>query len=195
MKKNNVIFLGIVVALGLALVFPTGCTKQETGTEETEMVAGEPQEEMAEVEIPEAVSAAYKPHFPDAEIAKVEVEEKGDLMLFDIEFKDDRGEIEVASDGTIIDIATVITEEDLPPAAADAIRKAAEGATVKRFERSEVHSEVRETDGAFTVVKLESFRYVYEAELVKGDQTGEIEVDGDGNVIEPLKWEGPDPRG
>jgi len=28
----------------------------------------------------------------------------------------------------------------------------------------------------------------YEAELVKDDQTGEITVDADGNIVEPLKW-------
>lgn len=191
MKKINVFLIGAGIALCLALVFSTGCAKQEQAAEETEMAAGEPQKEAAKVEIPDAVSAAYKPHFPDAEIAMVEVEEKGDFTLFDIEFKDDKGEIEITSDGTIIDIATVITEGDLPPLAAVAIRKAAEGATVKRLERSEVHSEITEADGEFTLVTLESFRYVYEAEIVKGDQTGEIEVDAEGNVVEPLKWEAP----
>ena len=38
------------------------------------------------------------------------------------------------------------------------------------------------------VMKLGSLRYVYEAELVKGNQTAEIEVTAEGQVIEQPEW-------
>ena len=35
-------------------------------------------------------------------------------------------------------------------------------------------------------------KYVYEAELVRGNQTGEIQVAPDGKVVEAIKWEAAD---
>lgn len=179
MKHSKWIFLVFVVALAFALTVSTGCTQKE----------GQEQGEKAEVELPAAVAEAVKANFPDAQIDKVEVGEEAGITLYDIEFKANQGEIEVAKDGTVIDVVTIITMEDLPKGAAEAIQKAAEGATILRLEKSEVRSEIKEEGGKGTIVKLDSPRYVYEAELVKGDQTGEIEVNADGKVIEPLKWD------
>lgn len=144
------------------------------------------------VELPPAVAKAVKDNFRDAEIDKMEVEEKDGISLYDIEFKAGAGEIEVAEDGTVIDIATIIKLEEVPKPAAEIIQKAAESAKarIKQLEKSEVRAEVQEEGGKAKVVKLAAPRYVYEAELVRGAQTGEIEVAPDGQIIEPLKWEG-----
>lgn len=179
MKHSKWTFLGIVVVLALALTVSSGCKQQE----------GEEQGEKAKVELPAAVEEAVKANFPDAQIDKVEVAEEYGITLYDIEFKADQGEIEVTKDGTIIDVVTIITMDDLPKGAAEAIQKAAEGATILRLEKSEIHSVIKEEEGKGKLVKLESFRYVYEAELVKDGQTGEIEVDADGNITEALKWD------
>lgn len=179
MKHIHPAWLFFVVVLALGLTLSTGCVKQE----------GVEQEEEARAELPAAVIKAVKADFPDSQIDKVEIDEEAGITLYDIEFIADQGEIEVAQDGTVLDVATVITMEDLPKAAAEAIQKAAEEATIKRLERSEVRSEIKEEEGKGRLVKLDRPRYVYEAELVKGDQTGEIEVDADGNVIEQLKWD------
>ncbi|UCE21321.1 MAG: PepSY-like domain-containing protein [Candidatus Aminicenantes bacterium] len=179
MKHINPTRLFFVAVLALALTLSTGCIKQE----------GIEQEEKAEPELPAAVLEAVKADFPDAQIDKVEIVEEAGITLYDIEFKADQGEIEVAQDGTILDVATVITMEDLPKAAAEAIQKAAEGTTIKRLEKSEVRSEIREEDGKGILIKFDIPRYIYEAELVKGDQRGEIEVDADGNIIEELNWD------
>lgn len=179
MKHIHPAWLFFVAVLALGLTLSTGCVKQE----------GIEQEEKAEAELPAAVLEAVKTDFPNAQIDKVEIAEESGITLYDIEFQADQGEIEVAQDGTVLDVATVITMEDLPKAAAEAIQKAAEGATIKRLEKSEVRSEIKEEDGKGRLVKLDSPRYVYEAELVKGDQMGEIEVDADGNVIEELNWD------
>jgi uncharacterized membrane protein YkoI len=39
------------------------------------------------------------------------------------------------------------------------------------------------------LVKLGTHRFVYEAEVEKDGQTGEITVDAEGNIVEELKWD------
>jgi len=178
MKHTNWTLLGFVVVLALALTVLTGCTEKED----------EDQEKKAVEELPDAVAKAVKANFPDAQIDKMEVSEEAGITLYDIEFKADKGEIEVAQDGTVIDVATVITMKDLPNAAAEAIQKAAEGASIKRIEKSEVRAEIKEEGEKGRIVKLDTPRFIYEAELVKDNKTGEIEVAADGKIIEALKW-------
>jgi uncharacterized membrane protein YkoI len=79
--------------------------------------------------------------------------------------------------------------EDLPPAAAEAIQMATEGMTIIRLEMSEIYSEIEAEEGVGKVIVLENHKFVYEAELEKDGQTGEIEVDADGNITEELKWD------
>ena len=179
MKNKKWILLGFAIILGFVLAMLTGCTKQEA----------EEQGEKEEVILPAAVEKAVKANFPDAQIGFIEVSEEAGITLYDIEFKDDKGEIEVTADGTVLDVVTIIAMEDLPQAAAEAIQKAAEGATIRRLEKSEIRAEIKEEGAEGKIVKLDSPRYVYEAELVKDSQTGEIEVDAEGKIIEPLKWD------
>jgi len=189
MKRNNLIFLGFVVLLVFGLAMSTGCAKKE-GEEQAEKPAvEEPEATKPEVELPAAVVEAIEANVPDAEIDFVEVAEEDGITLYDIEFKADRGEIEVTADGTVIDVVTIITMEELPKAAAKAIQDAIEDATIKRLEKSEIRSEIKKEGEKGTVIKLDTPRYVYEAELVKDGQTGEIEVDADGNITEPLMWD------
>ncbi|MGD2246641.1 MAG: hypothetical protein PVI11_08850 [Candidatus Aminicenantes bacterium] len=170
---------GFVLTLALALTMSAACTQKES----------QEAAEKEEMELPAAVSEVVKAYFPNAQIDKIEVAEEYGITLYDIEFKADQGEIEVAVDGTILDVVTIITMDELPKGAAEAIQKAAEGATILRLEKSEIHSVIKEEEGKGTLVKLDSFRYVYEAELMKDGQTGEVEVDADGNITEPLKWD------
>ncbi len=189
MKRNNWLFLGFVVLLVFGLAMSTGCAKKE-GEEQAEKPAvEEPEATKPEVELPAAVVEAIEANVPDAEIDKVEVAEESGITLYDIEFKADQGEIEVAEDGTIIDVVTIITMEELPEAAAQAIQDAIEDATILRLEKSEIYSEINTEGEKGTVVKLDTHRFVYEAELEKNGQKGEIEVDADGNITEPLKWD------
>ena len=189
MKRNNWLFMGFIVFLALGLTISTGCAKKEGEEQAEKLQVEEPKAVTPDMELPAAVIDAIKTHVPDAEIDKVEVAEEAGITLYDIEFKSDRGEIEVTADGTVIDVVTIITMEDLPEAAAQAIQDAIENATILRLEKSEVYSEIN-TDGEMgTVVKLDMHRFVYEAELEKDGRNGEIEVDADGNITEPLKWD------
>lgn len=189
MKRNNWLFLGFVVLLALGLMISTGCAKKEGVEQAEKLEVEEPKAVTPEMELPAAVIDAINTHVPDAEIDKVEVAEETGITLYDIEFKSDRGEIEVTADGTIIDVVTIITMEELPEAAAKAIQDSIGDATIKRLEKSEIYSEINTEGEQGTVVKLDTHRFVYEAELEKDGQTGEITVDADGNIIEPLKWD------
>ena len=142
----------------------------------------------AKVELPTAVAQAVKANFPGAEIKTVEVEKEAGINLYDIEFKGDKGEIEVAEDGTVMDIAVIVGYKDVPIEVVKAIRTAAPGSVIRQIEKSEVRAELKKEGGKGRVVKLAAFKYVYEAELHKGEQSGEIQVAPDGTTVEALKW-------
>jgi hypothetical protein len=132
----------------------------------------EPKAVTPEMELPAAVMDAINTNVPGAEIDKVEVAEEAGITLYDIEFKADRGEIEVTAEGTVIDVVTIITMEELPEAAAQAIQKATEGVTIRRLEKSEIFSEIDTECETGIVIKLDTHRFVYEAELEKDGQRG-----------------------
>lgn len=198
MKSIKWVYWGISVILAFGLILTPGCTKKET-EEQVEQAAQAEQTrtqegakaglEEPDFEIPETVLAVVEEIFPGAEIYFIEQAEQFGVILYDIEFKGGKGEIEVTEDGTVIDMVTVITMEELPEAAAQVIRNAAEGITIKRLERSEIRSEVKVQNEQGVIVKFETPKYVYEAEVEKDGRTGEITVDARGNIIEPLKWD------
>jgi hypothetical protein len=178
MKPRNWTLLVFVSALALAITASMGWATAQ----------GKSEGKNAKVKLPAAVAKAIKDNRPDAEIDKMEVEKEAGIVLYDIEFKAGKGEIEVAEDGTVMDIATIIEMKDVPKAAADSIQKAAQGAKIKQLEKSEVRAEIQKEGEKGKIVRLASPKYVYEAELVKGKETGEIQVAPDGKVVEALKW-------
>lgn len=167
--------------------------KGEKEEKEEKAEEAQAQTKKAKAELPAAVAQAIKDNVPDAEIEIMTVEQEAGINLYDIEFKAGRGEIEVAEDGTVMDIATIIEMKDIPPPAAEAIQKAAAGATIKQLERSEVRAEIKKEGEKGRIVKLDKPTYVYEAELEKGGETGEIQVAPDGKIVEALKWSAKEP--
>jgi hypothetical protein len=140
--------------------------------------------------LPAAVAKAIDANCPGAEIDKLEVENEAGIKLYDVEFKAGKGEIEVAEDGTVLNVATIIPLEDVPEPVAAVIRKAAGDAFVRAVERSEVRARVDKSAGKGRLVPVTPPEYEYEAELVKG---GEIEVAADGKVIKGSEAEGREP--
>ena len=141
-----------------------------------------------EAKLPPAVTQAVKANCPGAVIDKVEVKREAGFTLYDIEFKSGRGEIEVAADGTVMDIATIVTLNEIPMPAAQAIEKSAAGATIGEVEQSEVRAEIKKLGEKGTIVKLSPPKYVYEAELAKDGKKGEVQVAPDGKVVEGPRW-------
>ncbi|MBE3135112.1 MAG: hypothetical protein IMZ55_16725 [Acidobacteria bacterium] len=124
----------------------------------------------------------------------VTAEKTGGITLYDVEFAGTQGEIEVAEDGTVIDVSVVINMTDVPRAAADTIQKHATGAKIGRVEKSDVRAEIKEQGAKSTIVKLATPKVVYEAELIKGKVTAEILVAPDGKVVEAPDWSGKDEK-
>ncbi len=140
-------------------------------------------------ELPPAVAKTVEENKPGAEIDKLTVEDEAGIKLYDIEFKAGGGEIEVAEDGTVLDVATVVEMKEVPAAAAAAIRKAAAGGALGQIERSEVRAKIERTGGKGRLVRLAAPEHVYEAELAKG---GEVQVAADGRRITDPQTEGKD---
>ena len=65
-------------------------------------------------QIPPAVKQAIDANKPGAEIDKLEVEKEAGITLYDIEFKAGKGEIEIAEDGTVLDVTDIVDEKELP---------------------------------------------------------------------------------
>jgi hypothetical protein len=178
MNRTRWMFLGCVSALTLAIAASPGWLAQE----------GKKAGKQAKVELPAAVAKVVKENRPNAEIDNVEVEKEAGITLYDIEFQAGQGEIEVAGDGTVMEIAVIVSMKDLPKGAAEAIQKAGEGAKIRQIEKSEVRAEIKKEGRKGKVNKLASPKFVYEADLVKGAKTGEIQVTAEGRVVEAVKW-------
>lgn len=133
--------------------------------------------------LPAAVAQAVEDNRPGAEIEKLEIDRKDGFTLYDIEFKGDAGEIEVAQDGTVMDVVDIIQMSDVPEPAASALQQAIRGRTIKRIEKSEVRAKIEKEGGQARLSKLATPEYVYEAELSRG----EVEVAADGRIIKGPK--------
>jgi hypothetical protein len=162
----------LLVLVGLALAPATGLAQGQD----------------LEAKLPAPVKKTFRAKFPKAEIEKLDVEEEGGVTVYDLEFRDGTTEKEtdIAADGTMLEFTVVIDAKDVPEAAMGPIRKAAEGATMKRIERIEISYETK--DGK--TIKLPKTVTHYAVELSKGTQSAEIVVAPDGKVIEPARWDG-----
>jgi hypothetical protein len=104
--------------------------------------------------LPAAVTQAIQSNRPGAEIDKLDVEKEHGISFYDLEFKADQGEMDVAEDGTVLDIATVIEMKDVPDVVAAAFKASCKGRAIKRIERSEVRAEIVNENGKGRVEKL-----------------------------------------
>jgi uncharacterized membrane protein YkoI len=162
----------VVAFCGLALLPAAGRAQATKGAGDTKL--------------PDAVKKTFDAKFPGAQVHKIDVEEEGGVMVYDLEFRDGavEKETDIAADGTMLEYTIVIDARAVPAAAPAPIRKAAEGGTMKRVERIEIS---HETKGG-KVVKLTKPATHYAVEIEKGGKTAEIVVDSDGKVLEEAKF-------
>jgi hypothetical protein len=142
-------------------------------------------------DLPRAVAQAIDENFPGAEIHKLTREKENGVAIYDIEFKANRGEMDLLEDGTVLDIATMVELKDVPEPAATIIQEAARGTRIKQLEKSEVRVRIEKTG---TLSRLSPPACEYEAELAKG---GEVEVAADGRIIKgpkSLRKSGPEQK-
>ena len=145
---------------------------------------GAKEERVKPSQFPPAVAQAIKNNCPRCTIAKASREVENGVTVYDIEFKAGQGEMDVSEDGSVIDRETVVRPKDVPPAALTAIRNAAGGGKIKQIAKDEIRAELKEGK----VIKLATPKYVYEADMVKGDQAGEVQVSPEGRVTEGPEW-------
>jgi hypothetical protein len=121
--------------------------------------------------LPAAVRATLKERFPGAKIRKWSKEKEGDIVAYDIEFKQKGRKLEadIAEDGKILNWEKTIPLEDLPEAARTAVEKKHPGAKVK-----EVMECIEVKDGKDV---LEGYEVVIQ-------KTIEMTVAADGKVLE-----------
>jgi len=173
MKREDVSLILGVVAI-LATFIPSAARAQ----------GGAKEQKVTSSQLPAAVKQAIKNNCPNCAIDKATREVENGVTIYDFEFKSGKGEMDVAEDGSVIDRETVTQSKDVPPAALDAIRKGAAGGKIKQIAKDEIRAELK--DGK--VIKLDTPKYVYEADLVKGKQVAEIQVTTEGQVTEAPKW-------
>lgn len=172
MNRLSLFLMCGVIALTSAL--SSGQAMQEDAKEEKLKVS----------QLPPAVVEAIKTNCQRCSIDKATREVEHGVTVYDIEFKRGQGEIALAEDGSVIDRETVVLLKDVPAAALDTIRKNASGAKIKQIAKGEIWAELK--DGQ--MIKLGSPRYVFEAELERGNQVAEIEVSAEGEVTEAPVW-------
>src|SRR5262245_24979010 len=133
--------------------------------------------------LPATVARAVQENRPGAEIDRLTVERENGIVFYDFEFKASQGEMDVAEDGTVLDIATIIEMKDVPEVVAAAIRTAGNGKPIKQLSRSEVRAEIVKEAGKARISKLATPRYVYEAEFSRG----EVEITEEGKIIKAVR--------
>jgi len=169
MKRSYILAIGVLVTVGC---IPNLLAAQAKAQKVTAS------------QLPDAVKQAVKDNCTNCTIAKATREIENGVTIYDIEFKSGQGEMDVAEDGTVIDRETVVQTKDTPSPALQAIRKGAAGGKITQIAKDEIRAELK--DG--NVIKLATPKYMYEADLIKGNQVAEIQVSPDGQVTEAPKW-------
>ena len=136
------------------------------------------------IKLPAAVAAALKAECAECVVARVSREIEDGVKIYDFEFQKGQGEMDIAGDGTILNREIPIKADDVPVAVMEAIRKAAAGGRIIQIEKEEIRAELK----SGKVVKLDSPKHDYEADLVKMTRFGEVVVTPDGQVTEGPKW-------
>jgi hypothetical protein len=125
--------------------------------------------------IPQAVMDALKAKFPKAEIDKWTKEKEGDIVIYDIEFKQEsrKFEADIKEDGAIHNWEKAIEIKDLPEAARKAVETKYSKSTIK-----EIMEITAVMDGKDTVEGYEIVLETVDRKEV------EVTVAPDGKIIE-----------
>ena len=126
-------------------------------------------------ELPKKIMDALKARFPKAAIDKWTKEKEGDIVVYDIEFKQGKQKFEadIKEDGTIMNWEKEIAAKDLP----DAVKKAVE----KQYPKSQIDEVMEVTEIKAGKEMLEG----YEINLQTADKKKvEVTISPDGKILE-----------
>ncbi len=169
MKKS--LFGFSVFLLILIICFVFGC-RQQDGKVASEDKA---KEDLQMDKVPQIVIDSLKARFPKAEIHKLTKEKEGDIVVYDIEFKQEgrKFEADIKEDGAIHNWEKAIEIKDLP----ETVKKAAETRYPKLIIKEIMEiTAVNEGKDA-----LEGYEIVFETADKK---EAEIMVAPDGKILE-----------
>ncbi len=169
MKSSQLL---LILAAALVLIPATSARAQEDGNEVRIKVS----------QLPGAVVQSIKTNCPTCVIDKASREVENGVTVYDIEFKRGQGEIALTEDGFVVDRETVAKPSEIPAPALAAIRSA--GGKIRQIVKDQVYAELK--DG--NVIKLDAPKYLYEADLVKGNQVAEIVASAEGQIVEAPRW-------
>lgn len=131
--------------------------------------------------LPKAVLARIEKDFPKAAIIKAGMEDEDEyrVKVYEVKFTHNgkEREIMVSSDGTVVELETVVPENELPEAVRNALAKAAEGGKIQKIEKTEVLAVVK-------LVELKTPDLSYEAQILKDGKHLEIKFAPNGKVVE-----------
>jgi hypothetical protein len=104
--------------------------------------------------LPPKVAEAVKVRFPGATITQVTKELENGVVVYDIEMTraGKKHEMDCKEDGTLIDLQNEVPPSELPPGAADAIKKKHPGSTIKEVGEILVAKDGQETKDHFEVI-------------------------------------------
>jgi len=130
------------------------------------------------VRLPAAVTKALRGLYPGATLEEAQQEMEG-MRVYEVELKQGEREFEVtvAPNGTVIEVESEISVEELPDPVKAALRRAAQGAKIE-----EVSKEV--TEWVVTLKKLDKPQVSYEAEMVKNGREIELAFAADGKPLQ-----------
>lgn len=148
------------------------------------MQEGGKEEKIKVSDLPAAVAQAVKTECPDCAIGKLTREVEHGVTIYDFEFKHGKGEMDVTTDGLVVSRETVVQIDEIPAPAREAILKGAASGRVAQVLKEEIRAELMNGK----VTRLDTFRYVYEADLANADQVAEIVVSPEGQVVEAPVW-------
>jgi uncharacterized membrane protein YkoI len=138
----------------------------------------------AKTALPAAVTGAIEKQFPGATIDKVKVEEELGLKMYEVEIKMGKVEktVTASEDGVISEVETELAPGDLPAAAAEAVKKAAPGATIKEVDKDQTLAEPK-------LASLADPKVTYELKMTKKGKVAEVVLAADGTVLEGPQWQ------
>ncbi len=158
-------------------------------------VIAEVSSEIKPAAAPEAVMAAIRKAAEGAEIVEVDrvstraevrdgklVKLPREKITYWAEFEKGNlgGEIDVAPDGTLLDVSTEVEARDVPEPAMAMIRRAAEGAPMKEIDREETYAEALGDALLYPAPPRATFWAAFD----RGSLLGEITVAPDGTIVE-----------
>jgi hypothetical protein len=167
----------LAVAVALAIMAAAVARAADEKKEEDDKAV-----KVKEADVPAAVMATVKKHFPKARIERIEKETEDGKVLYDFEMRDGgtKWEADIQDDGTLIETEKEIKAKDAPEAVTKAIEE--------KYPKAKIHEVMAKMKGEDKTV------HEYEVVMKDGGKEKEVTVSPDGKITEEAADE-PDEKG